>query len=387
MKYSKFFIASLLFVSLFLSAVSHVAAATPPQQREITKIKTILKNTGNHLAGMQKTAGNYYYEYNPFSDEFSAGDNDVRQVGTTYGMSQLFETFRDRAYLDRMKKTAEYWLAHSQREEREAVPIRYLPYNGSAKLGTSALFIIGTRILKVQDPAWWSSHLAEIQEIENFLFWMQKSTGGFAGTFTENMTMAQKEMMNSSDYYDGEAMLALITLYKYEGAQKTKDAIYKTLNYFEDTYVDSYAIGLYLWAMTAMHQGYLQFHDERFGIFAERQQELKDEIMPLDKKRQAHNVCTNYEGLGNWLLLQEARDIKEKAHEEFFVYGLSQMSRLQLKTFSRMEFSLDGIKVRVKSFKKGVGGFITDIKTPVQRIDFQQHCIAAFKTRLDMLAK
>lgn len=364
------FVLLLTLVAIFSAPYFAPAAVIRSPGLSTKQINSIIESAGQHLLTMQKPDGSHTYEINPFTGATSEDNNIVRQLGTLYAYSELYTLTENTEYLAALKKTAEHWLAKSATAVRNEKTIRYFPDGDFGKLGTSALFIIGTRILKAEDPVWWAKNKNQIAEVENMILYLRKPDWGLAQSFDPRYTDYQKNQTSGSEYYDGEALLALLYIYQSDPRPEIKTAIYETVDYIERQYTHKpYAKGLYLWLLTSMRLGYEIFEDEKFVRLADYYQGLREKNFPIFKKKYKSNVCTVYEGLGNWLMMHKNRGTLKKKQKDFFEHGLKEMTKLQVKP--------SAAKLKLQN---GVGGFLTARSEKTQRIDFQQHCITAFRT-------
>ncbi|PIQ77546.1 hypothetical protein COV82_03980, partial [Candidatus Peregrinibacteria bacterium CG11_big_fil_rev_8_21_14_0_20_46_8] len=355
MFFAKYLMRSLGSCCLFLFLLQPESAFALRLDQE--EVRTILDNVAIHLEKMQLTSGRYQYEFNPFTGDFTDDDNVVRQVGTLQSMSELYKVFEDEKYLERLKKTADYWLEQSVRDVTpDGLVLRYIPnevHGDEAKTGTMALFIVGTRVLKEVGDPWWLAHEQEMSEIENAIFWLQKADGSFAKSYHHGMTEAKKEATPNLDFFDGESMLALLKIYRTDRDERSRNAIYAALSHWERAYVDEYAKGLYLWAMTSMRLGYELFEDGRFATFADIHQALYDNYSPPRRVFFSNNRCATLEGMSQWMRLQQQLGVERNMHEKYLDFSLRRIARLQVSREHKLRVSYNGLMLRIAP--RGIG--------------------------------
>ena len=160
------------------------------------------------LASVTREDGSFYYIYYPEDREFEAEDyNEVRHAGTTYSLFQAYGAFGGDAVLDAAEGAAQYI-------EDNAVPAGEaglaFVYEGRMKLGGQALALVALlerrRVLQDHTRDELISGLSQ--------FMMSLELADQPGRYYQSWDSATQEpsLEPDSDYYPGEALLALTRL-------------------------------------------------------------------------------------------------------------------------------------------------------------------------------
>ncbi|MGE3798148.1 MAG: hypothetical protein AB7G88_09915 [Thermomicrobiales bacterium] len=160
------------------------------------------------IARTQGADGRYAYHYTPRNDRFDRQTyNEVRHAGTTYSLYQCFEIGRDRSWLDAADRACQ-WIRESSVESPHGGLA--FAFEGRSKLGGQALAIVALlERRRVLDDAGLDDLVAELTTFMAAMEQIQ-SPGQY---FNSYMTATGRLMMApASDYYPGEALLALTRL-------------------------------------------------------------------------------------------------------------------------------------------------------------------------------
>ncbi|MEP7082905.1 MAG: hypothetical protein ABI841_08045 [Chloroflexota bacterium] len=160
------------------------------------------------LAGVGREDGSFFYIYYPEAREFEAVDyNEVRHAGTTYSLFQAYDVLRDERVLDAAERAAQYIEDHSVPAGDGGLAFTY---EGRMKLGGQALALVALlerrRVLGDDSRDELISGLSE--------FMMSLELADEPGRYYQSYDAALQEpsLEPDSDYYPGEALLALTRL-------------------------------------------------------------------------------------------------------------------------------------------------------------------------------
>jgi UDP-N-acetylmuramoyl-tripeptide--D-alanyl-D-alanine ligase len=169
------------------------------------------------LVRSQREAGNFRYEYNWLTQAEADEDNPVRQAGTLWGLSLLHVDDPKRNLLPTLQKGLKYFEKHSSDFENGERLLIY-PGQDPQKLGSVALLALShievlrhPDLLSSEEKATYEAHL------EGFLKALLAARTGKSNFYKYYDSKTGKHFGNSSPYYDGECLLALVKAAKYLG--------------------------------------------------------------------------------------------------------------------------------------------------------------------------
>ena len=191
-----------------------------------------LKLAGDYLMNHIRSNGKWDYEYNASSGESNSGYNLLRHAGTTYALSLIFKYGHHTDHYNGTLRTLNYMLSRTMRYERiEGVEIATLTFGTYTKLGGPALALMC--ILEVKSFAPELAYDREMEAYKNFILKMQKPNGSFQCFYGDKED-------EHSDYYPGEALLALATYHRMTGDEEVLDSLRSGLEYYNDYFSDGY---------------------------------------------------------------------------------------------------------------------------------------------------
>lgn len=165
------------------------------------------------LINHQKPEGNFDYEYNFVTGEYTEDDNQVRQAGALWGLTLIYQEQPSQELLSSIEAGLAYFKAHSQTSDAG----RYIVYPGEdkGKTGTVALLVLSlVDFLRNEDVPNRESYEQDLDEYLNFLLSLRDENGQFHGGYSGETGGPDG---NPSPYFDGESLLALIKAAKYAG--------------------------------------------------------------------------------------------------------------------------------------------------------------------------
>lgn len=160
------------------------------------------------LAGVAREDGSFYYIYYPEDREFEEVDyNEVRHAGTTYSMFQAYGALGGGAVLDAAERGAQYIQDHSVPAGDGGLAFIY---EGRMKLGGQALALVA--LLERRRVLSDDTYDELISGLAGFM--MSLELADEPGRYYQSYDAALQEpsLEPDSDYYPGEALLALTRL-------------------------------------------------------------------------------------------------------------------------------------------------------------------------------
>ena len=197
-----------------------------------TSIMSSVRLAGDYLVNHLSPKGRWDYEYNATSGKSSGDYNLLRHAGTTYALSLIFKYGRDPDHYNGSVRSMNYLLSRYMRfrwvDDSE---IAILSYGTCTKLGGPALVLMGILQLKDVDPG--LGYDREMRGCLNFILKMQRDDGSFQCYFGSRED-------EQSDYYPGEAMLALSMYHRMRGGTAVLEALKDAASFYNGHFPDGY---------------------------------------------------------------------------------------------------------------------------------------------------
>jgi hypothetical protein len=253
----------------------------------------------------QQPDGRYVYIYEGDADRVSAEYNDVRHAGVTMALYQAAGRLQDEAALEAADGGLAWMEENLIRRDGWAA---LAPQTGRAKLGASALMLVGLteRRLATQDNAYDDL----MRELGLFLMTLQREDGGFHAAWLTNEGGPDRE--STSRFYPGEALWALALLHEAlpnegwdEPARRAADFVTMLRDEVEDIpfppWADQWAAyglsEMAEWGLDEHHIDYARRLAQRFGFLVRTEAQRQDgPLGTLVRGRQ-----TRAAGLGTWV--------------------------------------------------------------------------------------
>ncbi len=311
---------------------------------------------------------------------------EVRMMGSLYALSLLLsdDRFKNEALLKGLEDSLDKVLDSSYSLKKGAKNLRLLTYHKENKLGSLALLYSAAIRLGQENEDWYEKHKEEVQEILNTIIWMQKKNGDFAMTLKDSDNKDEINKKDGSGFALGEAMLALVhSLLLSPENNASKEALLSSLEFLETRVADNDYPGLYLWLMSAA-----RLLQESSAADPELKKELADFAMRYHQAvfgkliilSEGYNTCAHTEGLANYILLQEALSVSDPKEIKLYKESLRNNMKLQIVPENYEYLLKHNNKINKANLKHkyASGAFLDSLYDESLRIDFTQHCIAAF---------
>ena len=225
-------IAALVCLLVFFAAVSPVHGQSaqsfqPPSQTEIRSAVELARSYMERVCGPD---GRFVYRTNMQSGRQSDSYNIVRHGGAIYALGMLQHSQRDQQGIDAMLRAALFlrksYIGPGVRPNQLVVWSKPLPQKSPADLGATGLGLVALTSVEHAKPN--SVPLLQLQELGNFLVFLQKDDGSFVNKYSSESGAAEDF---ESLYYPGEAALGLIDLYEIDHSPVWLAAATKALSY------------------------------------------------------------------------------------------------------------------------------------------------------------
>jgi UDP-N-acetylmuramoyl-tripeptide--D-alanyl-D-alanine ligase len=342
------------------------------------------------IAANQLPAGNFQYEYNWKTKEYTPDDNSVRQAGTVWGLALAHRYAPSQASEDVLHRALAFFETHTRTRPDGALYVVY-PGETDGSLGTVALIMLAhlEYLQSTDHPKEEAEQIrARIDGYIRFLTSAITQNGGFASRYTSE----GKSYGEPSPYYDGEALLALIIAARHAGyaslepqIKKIADAGYvQNVERARKRDADSpITKGYYQWSSMAYYQ-LLQTDwsdTEKYGPrLIELAHWMIDTHQVLNRQR---NTAYAYEGILSAYAYAVSINDTDSARTFRCVIekGLGTLMTWQLST----AYTSPAISAQFVSDPRANGGIQNSATEPLLRIDVTQHQVHAMLLALRYL--
>lgn len=362
---------------LFLGLISNTFAGEL-NSKEI--LKTITAAT-NWLKQSQEDNGHFHYEYMPFLNRYIQDDHIVRQAGAVFILSKVMKLDSKNNFdlRDTVEKGLKYLDGNSINASFNSYEFRCVKLNETeCTLGAGSLTLIAYLNLVENHPELSDKYSDLIEQNLNFILAMKLPQKGFSA----NYYLSGNQTETESDFYNGEALLALTHFYKKNPDPEIKKIIDEAMNYFNDYYSKDWNNNFYLWGMAAIKDLYQIDPQEKYFKFTKDYTDWR--ISGYKEKRGTNrNVCAYLEGIVSaYSVIEPNISGSEKvSYLEEINFWLNQSKNLQIKRGDRITTTFNETKAQKLGLKKpsrAIGGFLSGLNETVLRIDFTQHCLSSF---------
>ena len=219
---------------------------------------------GLYLVNCQRADGSFNYKYDPQEDSYSTDDNMLRQLGTTYSVLLIYKHYPEPIFLEAGELAMEYVERYVEYIDTNTA---HIVNDGTSKLGGAALALLCyVTFEKVADTRYRDT----LDALGNFIIFSQdNATGEFNNYYQVDgkiPTEGDEYYWKHTDYYPGEAFLALAFLYQHTREEKYMDCWKLAFDYYYDYYggENSYYSPFSPWATGAALIMYEFQRDERY---------------------------------------------------------------------------------------------------------------------------
>ncbi|MBW2981683.1 hypothetical protein KY343_02275 [Candidatus Woesearchaeota archaeon] len=294
-----------------------------------------------------------YYEYDIIEKNHTGTRHPLREMGAMWSVAKLNNYFDDKRYYNLTQKGLLYFDKFILYD-----PIDDFVYanfsSDDIKLGYSAFMI-----LTLLETDYHSKEFL-LDKFANGILYLQNEDGSFNTFFYSNKS-------TGIDYYPGEALFALISLYQYKKDQRYLQTVEKAFPYYSEYWKENANTAFVPWQSRAYKMLYLETEEKKYADFVfEMNDFMLDEHYP--KKRcqdfdfdRSMVTAVYIEGVNQAYELAKLLGDKEReeCYANFIREGADYIISLQIKD---------------KSEKQAIGGFLGDSSL---RVDRNQHAVIA----------
>lgn len=336
---------------------------------------------GDYLLRELGADGRFTYVYRAARDEAGGGYNILRHAGTAYALLELFEAERRGTLLDGARRALDYLAAQTRACEIEGAAVRCVVERGEVKLGGNALAILA--LAKHAEVTGDRGRLPLARELGRFLLAAQAPDGRFRfhklrwpeGTIDRGMV---------SQYYPGEAVLALLRLHALDADPVWLDAAERGARFLievRDGHLAQWQLPHDHWLLYALTELERRRPDPRraghalevAGAIVSRQHRATwppDHQGGFERPPRSNPTATRAEGLcAAWSLARESGRAEAAVT---ILEALRAAAAFQLRTRIGPEVAL-----YLPAPERALGGFRSDLTDFDVRIDTVQHNLSS----------
>jgi hypothetical protein len=329
--------------------------------------------------------GKFVYIYYPKSGSQPDDYNILRHAGTIYAMLEVHELTGDQDLLEAAERAIGYLVNTAQPCTIEGPEVEDQEHlciveAGEVKLGGNALAIIA--LAKYSELTGNQAHYPLMVALGNWMRAVQGADGEFKVHLLEYASGEASSFR--SDYYPGEALLALNQLYALDGDPAWLDAAEAGAEWLitvRDGGLETSELEHDHWLLYALNELYRQRPQEIFREHAykiseaiiaaqNREPQYPDWLGSYNQPPRSTPTATRSEGLFSAYLL--ARDFGDEEWAAAILEALQLNVAFQLGTQFRPESVM-----YLKDPGRSLGGFHRSLDNYELRIDYTQHNISA----------
>jgi AMMECR1 domain-containing protein len=312
------------------------------------------------------------YEYLPSSDRYSTGNNSIRQMATLHTVTKLYKHSNDPKIYNLSVKGINHFLSFLKYDKQRN--IYFIEINNESTIAHSGFLILS---------------LAEIEDFPNRTFYLKSLSDGILSL--QNSDGSFKTLFNSDkvegiDYYPGEAMLALMTLYQHTGDKNILDSVARSFDYYSSywrsnknmAFVPWYTEAYFILFNATNNKTYKEFIFEMNDWMIDNYQIMSsrypDTVGGFPKKDPVFSTSVFLEGVNDaYKLAKDTNDPRKDKYERSI--------RLGTRFIFQTQFTPENT-FYIRNPSLAIGGFKQSLTRNNIRIDFLQHAVSSMlKTR------
>jgi len=334
---------------------------------------------GQYLTRAVEKDGKFVYSYLPKTDEVADAYNILRHAGTLYSMLELYDLTADAALLEATERALSYLLAAALPCELGGESHVCIVEDEEIKLGGTGLAAVA--LAKYLEVTGNRQHLSELIAWGRTLRALQRESG----EFIHKITYPEAENTGFvSEYYPGEALLALVRIYEQDPQEGWLDAAEKGAQYLinirdqglsvEELAHDHWLLyglnELYRHRLNPLYLEHAMRIAQAIVLAQNREPEYLDWLGSYYKPPRSTPTATRSEGL--CAAYQLARDFKTSIEADRILRAMELGIAFQLQTQFRPESVM-----YLSDPQRSLGGFHSSLTNFRLRIDYTQHNISS----------
>lgn len=334
---------------------------------------------GQYLTRAVEKDGKFVYSYLPKTDKVADAYNILRHAGTLYSMLELYDLKADAALLEAAERALDYLLTAALPCELGGESHVCIVEDEEIKLGGTGLAAVA--LAKYLEVTGNRQHLSELIAWGRTLRALQRDSG----EFIHKITYPEAENTGFvSEYYPGEALLALIRIYGQDPQEGWLDAAEQGAQYLikvrdqglsvEELAHDHWLLyglnELYRHRLNPLYLEHAMRIAQAIVRAQNREPEYPDWLGSYYKPPRSTPTATRSEGL--CAAYQLARDFKTSIEPDQILKAMELGIAFQLQTQFRPESVM-----YLSDPQRSLGGFHSSLTNFRLRIDYTQHNISS----------
>jgi len=333
------------------------------------------KMAGNYLINATSNEGVFAYIYDALHDSINISQyNILRHAGTTYSMLQLYDVTKDERLLNKSQKAIEILLNFEKPYDNASCIV----FGDEMKLGGNALAVIAlAEYTKVTGN---DIFLSSMQNLTKYIEKSQMETGEF---LCKRYYSTGEVSDFVSEYYPGEALLALCRLYSIDNNETWLDVAEKGAQYLilvRDGNISTYNLIHDHWLLMALNELYRYRND---SLYLNQSMRIAESIIHTQKD--GVNIKVDNPNLIGSYASPRGTPTATRSEGIIAAYHLSNdfgnateakkilnSIKLGIKFQLQLQFTKENV-VDLPNPQRSLGGFTDYFTTYDIRIDYVQH--------------
>ena len=334
---------------------------------------------GEYLTRAVEEDGKFVYSYLPKTNEVADAYNILRHAGTLYSMLELYALTGETALLEATQRALNYLFAAALPCELGGESYVCIVEGEEIKLGGTGLAAVA--LAKYLEVTGTRQHLSELIAWGRTLRALQHDSG----EFIHKITYPEAEDTGFvSEYYPGEALLALVRIYGQDPQEGWLDAAEKGAQYLinvRDQGLSVEELAHDHWLLYGLNELYRHRRNplylehamriaQAIVLAQNREPEYSDWLGSYYKPPRSTPTATRSEGL--CAAYQLARDFKTSKEADPILKAMELGIAFQLQTQFRPESVM-----YLSDPQRSLGGFHSSLTNFRLRIDYTQHNVSS----------
>lgn len=318
------------------------------------------------LHSVNNETGRLEYMYYPSENTYSTDNNHVRQLASLWSITEL-KMFLNTSEADELiRNTLDYYLQFEHKKDNYSC----LLIDDQAKLGNNAFII-----LSLLNTPEYPNQKDLLNRFAKGIVHLQQDNGSLNTYFFSNKNSGQ-------DYYPGEALLALMKLYKQTNNETYLEIVNNAFPYYQQYWRQNKNTAFIPWHTQAYKLLYeetfhsdiplfiFEMNDWIINKYQMNDSTYLDEIGGFPKYFPTFSSSVFLEGIND--AYDIAKQVNDLEHVEKYKQALSIGSRFILQT----QFTKNN-SFYLEESSRAIGGFKTSLTDNSIRIDNTQHAVLA----------
>ena len=330
------------------------------------------------IVNMQEHHGRFKYWYDPVTDKFSkkSDDNFLRQAGTSFSLTLVYEMTGEPRYLEAAQQSVRYLLKFIELLDTDKA---YFLFRKKAKLGGISLPML--TMLKIRQLTGTSEYDAVLMKLANMILLLQEkySTGQYKSTYVYRGDYEYEKTSGwESKIYPGEALYALAGMYRAFGDPRYKKSMDWALDFYYGEKWKSHAF--IPWTISAFASLYEQTNEQKYAdyvfflgdqLLTKQNVDYDDEAYGSFHSKPSANTGGYMEGLG------DAIHVARLTGDERRLRVYQERAKMGYRWLFMLQYG-ESEAAAVKRPSMTRGGFRKTLNDSQLRIDNTQHAISSF---------